>query len=207
MALQPLPLIKEGDVPKKFSLNLAKPARFAVEVFWESPHDLDGHVLLATNSGNGAKITDFAQVLSTYNPNLPLVDGSAPSRVSGDKRPFMTPCRSLRHSGDARTGIGATLDEVILIDGGLIPPGVNELPIFVTIHPSQWAKFADVKEAGIRIKNDQNVILGEFKLTDQFGQFDAVQMGSLLLGQNGWEYVAAGAGFNGDFNTILSHFS
>lgn len=207
MALQPLPLVKEGETPKKLVLNLAKPARFMVELFWDSPHDLDGHVLLATNNGNGAKITDFAQVLSTYNPNLPLADGSSSIRTSGDKRPFTTPCKSLHHSGDARSGIGAAVDEIITIDGSSIPAGINELPIFVTIHPSKSAKFADVKEAGIRIKNDQGSILGEFKLTDQFGQFDSVQMGSLLLGQNGWEYVAAGAGFNGDFNTIIGHFS
>ena len=129
MALQPLPLVKEGETPKKFSLSLAKPARFSVELFWESVHDLDGHVLLAHNDGNGAKITDFAQVLSTYNPNLPLADGSSFTRTSGDKRPFTTPCKSLHHSGDARSGIGAAVDEIISIDGSSIPAGVNELPI------------------------------------------------------------------------------
>ncbi|NTW13610.1 MAG: TerD family protein [Candidatus Moranbacteria bacterium] len=201
-----LPLKKEGDVAPKLSLNLDKGAKFSVELFWESEHDLDGHALLATNNGFGAKITDMAQVLSTYNPGLPLADGSASSRKSGDKRPFMTPCGSLRHSGDARTGIGATVDEIITIDGSLIPPGVNEIPIFVTIHPTHTAKFSQVTDAGIRIKDESGKILGEYILSNQFGEFDAVQMGSLILGANGWSYEAAGSGFNGDFNAILGYF-
>ena len=66
MALE-LKLSKPGDTAPKLSLNLAKPARFTVELYWESAHDLDAHALLATNSGAGAKVTSFDQVLSTYN--------------------------------------------------------------------------------------------------------------------------------------------
>ena len=203
MALE-LKLSKLGDVVPKLSLNLAKPARFSVELFWNSVHDLDAHALLATNSGGGAKVSAFEQVLSTYNAKKINPQGRLASNPDGS---FSTPEGALTHSGDARTGVNSDIDEIITVDGAKVPAGVNEIPIFVTIHRSESAKFSDVKAAGIRIKNDQGSILGEYKLSDQFGQFDAVQMGTLLLGQNGWEYVAAGAGFNGDFNTILSHFS
>ena len=204
MALQSLNLVKPGDVAPKLSLNLAKPARFSVELFWDSVHDLDAHALLATNSGGGAKVSAFEQVLSTYNAKKTNPQGYLSSNPDGS---FSTPEGALTHSGDTRTGVNSDIDEVITIDGAKVPAGVNEIPIFVTVHPSNLAKFSEVKTAGIRIKNDQGSILGEFKLTDQFGQFDAVQMGSLLFRQNGWEYAAAGAGFNGDFNTILGHFS
>lgn len=208
MALKPLTLVKEGEVKTKLSLNLSKTSRFFVELFWDSVHDLDGHALLAHNDGaNGAKVTSMAQVLSTYNSELPLADGSATSRQAGDKRPFTTPCKSLAHSGDARSGIGVLVDEIITIDGSQIPSGANEIPIFVTIHPSKSAKFAEVKDAGIRIKDDNGKTLGEYVLSNQFGEFDAVQMGSLVLGPNGWEFVEAGSGFNGDFNSILGFFS
>ena len=50
-------------------------------------------------------------------------------------------------------------------------------------------------------------IKGEYELSGQFGEFDAVQMGSLILGQNGWEFAEVGVGFNGDFNMILENFS
>lgn len=205
--MEKLNLLKEGDQKPKLHLNLTKTSRFSVELFWESEHDLDGHALLATNTGAGAKVSNWAQVLSTYNTQLPLADGSSATRQVGDKRPFTTPCKSLHHSGDARTGIGASVDEIITIDGSSFPAGVNELPIFVTIHPSQTAKFSQVKQAGIRIKDDSGKVLGEYQLSDQFGEFDAVQMGSLILGTNGWEYVAAGSGFNGDFNVIMDFFS
>jgi tellurium resistance protein TerD len=203
MALQPLNLVKSGDAAPKLRLNLAKPAKFSVELYWDSPHDLDAHALLATNSGDGAKVTAFEQVLSTYNCRKTNPQGVLTGNPDGS---FSTPEGALTHSGDARTGVNTDVDEIITIDGAKVPAGVNEIPIFVTIHPAS-AKFADVKSAGIRIKNDSGTILGEYQLSDQFGPFDAVQMGCLLLGQNGWEYAAAGSGFNGDFNMVLGHFS
>jgi len=204
MALQALSLTKPGETAPKLSLNLAKPARFSVELYWDSTHDLDGHALLATNAGAGAKISSFDQVLSTYNCKKTNPNGTLPAHADGS---FSTPDGGLQHSGDSRSGIGNAVDEIITIDGAKIPAGVNEIPIFVTIHPASSAKFAQVKQAGIRIKNDQGAVLCEYELTTQFAAFEAVQMGSLLLGPSGWSYSAAGSGFNGDLNTILGHFS
>lgn len=204
MALQALSLTKPGETAPKLSLNLAKPARFSVELYWDSAHDLDGHALLATNAGEGAKITSFEQVLSTYNCKKTNPNGTLPVNPDGS---FSTPDGSLTHSGDSRSGVGKAIDETIQIDGSKIPAGANEIPIFVTIHPASAAKFSQVQRAGIRIKNEQGVVLCEYELTTQFGAFEAVQMGSLLLGPAGWSYSAAGSGFNGDLNTVLGHFS
>jgi tellurium resistance protein TerD len=200
-----LNLLKPGEEAPKLQLSLNKGARFIVELFWDSKHDLDAHALMLTDG----KVSGFDQVLSTYNPNLPLADGSSKTRESGDGRPFTTPEGALKHHGDARDGTLVDVDEVIEIDGSKMPAGVNEVPIFVTIHPTKTAKFDEVKEAGIRIKDGNGAVLGEYKLSDEdeFGEFDAVQMGSLILGQNGWEYAAVGVGLNGDFNAILANFS
>lgn len=203
MAIE-LSLTKPGDAPKKLSLNLVKPSRFSVELFWDSKHDLDAHALLTTNSGQGAKVSAFEQVLSTYNAKKTNPNGLLINNSDGS---FSTPCGGLRHSGDSRTGDVVDIDEVITIDGAKVPSGVNEIPIFVTIHPSKAARFAEVARAGIRIKDDSGKTLGEFELSKEFGEFDAVQMGSLLLSPSGWEYAAVGVGFKGDFNTILGHFS
>lgn len=203
-----LTLTKAGDAPKPhLVLNISKPSKFTVELSWDSTEDLDAHALLAKNSGSGAKITDMSQVLSTFNTGIPLTDGTSKTRVAGDKRPFQTPEGALQHSGDARSGVGADVDEIITVNGSLIPDGVNEIPIFVTIYPGGSSTFAHVKEASIRIKNDQGTVLAEYKLSDEFGAFDAVQMGSLILGDNGWSYAPVGSGFNGDLNTILASFS
>lgn len=200
-----LALQKPGEAAPKLSLNLAKPARFSVELFWDSPHDLDAHALLATNPGQGgAKVSSFDHILSTYNAKKTNPNGTLLTLADGR---FSTPDGSLTHSGDARTGISSDVDEILSIDGAKIPEGVNEIPIFVTIHPTTSTTFASVRSAGIRIKNEQGSVLGDYQLSNQFSAFDAVQMGSLLLGPKGWEYLAVGSGFNGDFNFILSHFS
>lgn len=203
MALE-LKLSKPGDTAPKLSLNLAKPARFTVELSWDSAHDLDTHALLATNGGGGAKVTSFDQVLSTYNAKKTNPQGVLTTNADGS---FSTPEGGITHSGDARTGVNLDVDETLSIDGSKISAGVNEIPIFVTIHAAAGANFSSVKNAGIRIKNDQGLVLGEYLLSNEFGPFNAVQMGSLLLDGSGWHYLAAGSGFNGDFNFILSHFS
>lgn len=199
-------LQKPGDVVPKLQLSLKKGSRFMIELFWNSPDDLDAHALLATNDGNGAKVTSFEQVLSTYNSKKTNPDGLLIMNPDGS---FATPCGALTHSGDSRTGVEKDVDEVITVDGAKTPAGVNEIPIFVTIHNSAktGATFSKVTKAGIRIKDDSGKILAEYELSTEFAQFSAVQMGSLVYGANGWEFAAVGNGFMGDFNTVLEHFS
>lgn len=205
MAALQLNLTKPGQERPKLSLNLAKPARFTVELAWDSVHDLDGHALLATNNGAGAKITSLEQILSTYNcARANNAQGALPGNPDGS---FFTPEKALTHSGDQRTGIGKDIDEVITVNGALVPAGVNEIPIFVTIHPSATAKFGQVNKASITIRDDSGKVLAQYELSQEFAEFDAVQMGSLLLTNNGWEFAAAGSGFNGDFNQIIGFFS
>lgn len=197
-----LPLAKPGQVAGKLTLPLSKGARFNIELAWDSSEDLDAHALLAANNGGGAKVTSFEQVLSTYNSKKTNPSGLLLTNPDGS---FSTPCGALTHSGDSRTGVAQSVDEIITIDGSKIPAGVNEIPIFITIHEKMT--FAAVKTASVTIKDDSGKVLGEYQLTAEFAGFNAVQMGSLILGSNGWEYAIVGAGFNGDFNTVLGHFS
>jgi tellurium resistance protein TerD len=44
-------------------------------------------------------------------------------------------------------------------------------------------------------------------LSDQFGEFVGVQMGSIMVEASGSSFAAIGAGFNEDFNQVLGHFS
>ena len=202
MKLQ-LPLVKPGEVARKLALPLNKGNKFVIELAWDSKHDLDAHALLATNSGAGAKVTDFVQVLSVYG----LTTGSVIKNPDGS---FRTHCGALTHSGDKRDGTLQGVDEAITVDTSLIGPNVNEIPVFVTIHgaPNNGVSFAQVKAASITIKDDLGKVLGEYVLSSEFGQFDAVQMGSLMrTDAGGWEYAAVGAGFNGNFNDILANYS
>lgn len=203
MPLQ-LPLKKPGQTGTKLSLPLTKTGLYIFELFWDSAHDLDAHALLATNDGaNGAKVSDFAQVLSTYNSKKTNPNGTLTANPDGS---FSTPCGALTHSGDSRTGIGKAIDEIIKLDTTKVDPSVNEIPIFVTIHGNGHT-FSQVAKAGIRIKDDSGKEIQSYELTQEFGAFNAVQMGSLVRGDSGWSFHAAGSGFQGDFNTVLGHFS
>ncbi len=45
------------------------------------------------------------------------------------------------------------------------------------------------------------------RLSDEFGEFNVVQLGSVMLApKGGWEYVPVGIGFKGDFNDVLGNF-
>jgi tellurium resistance protein TerD len=199
-----LPLVKSGEDRPKLNLNLNKGALFNVELFWDSSHDLDAHALLAHSDGSGAKVSDFVQVLSTYNMKKTNPGGALIPNPDGS---FSTPEGALTHSGDSRTGIGKALDEIITVDGAKVPAGVNEIPFFVTIHNGGNLSFSDIKDAGIRIKDGSGKELVSYHLGNEFSGFNSVQMGSLLLGPAGWEFAAAGTGFKGDFNDVLGHFS
>lgn len=198
-----LPLAKPGMTAGKLTLSLNKGASFKIELAWDSPHDLDAHALLAINNGAGAKVSSLEQVLSTYNTKKNSPGGVLVTNPDGS---FKTPCGSLLHSGDSRTGVVKEVDESITVDGSKVPNDVNEIPIFVTIHGGRGT-FAEVKMASITIKDDTGKVLEAYQLTTEFAGFNAVQMGSLMLGANGWEFAAVGTGFTGDFNTVLGHFS
>ena len=69
------------------------------------------------------------------------------------------------------------------------------------------AAFGDIDVCTITLLDDAGKELGAYRLSEEFKEFNVVQLGSLLLGENGWEYAAVGNGFNGDFNDVLTHFS
>lgn len=201
-----LELTKPGTPkPAPLQLNLHKGARFSVELAWNCTHDLDAHALLASNTGNGAKVTEFGQVLSTYNCKKTNPGGTLMANPNGS---FSTPCGGLTHSGDSRDGTKQGVDEVITIDASRIDQGVNEIPIFVTVHPSGQMSFAEVKEASISIKDEAGKLLGAYQLSTEFAAFNAVQMGSLVRNAaGGWDYAPIGVGFSGTFNDVLANFS
>ena len=216
-----LSLEKPGVSTPKLKLSLNKGARFTARVEWqcdaEHSDDVDVHALEARNDGNGAKVTEFASVLSTYNTRrMNPKGGTLPTNADGS---FQTPSGGLVHSGDKRVQNNA---ESIVIDGSKLPAGVNEIPILVTVHEAEHgggheaeapgaedevAAFGDIEVCTITLTDDSGKELGAYKLSDEFKEFNVVQLGSLLLGDNGWEYAAVGRGFNGDFNDVLGHFS
>lgn len=215
-----LTLQKTGaEPPKKLQLSLNKGTRFTVKVSWEceAAHqdDVDIHALEAVNDGSGAKVGVLESVLSTYNtrrmnPNA----GVLPNNADGS---FATSSGGLTHSGDIRVQGNF---ETIVVDGSKLPPEVNEIPLFATVHRADHGAehevgsadedepaFADIEVCAVTILGSDGKEIGAYKLSDEFGEFNVVQLGSMMLGANGWEYVPVGRGFTGTINDVLSHFS
>lgn len=216
-----LSLEKPGSKPApKLQLSLNKGATFNVEIKWdcaaEHQDDLDIHALEATNDGRGAKVTSLEQVLSTYNTRkMSPKSGVLPTNPDGS---FATPSGGLRHSGDVR--VQGQESEKLTIDGSKLPEGINEIPLFATVHKAdhgeghddgdedeEEAAFADIETCTVTITDDAGKELGSYQLSQEFGEFNVVQLGSIMLDRTGWQYAPVGRGFTGTINDILAHFS
>jgi tellurium resistance protein TerD len=220
IALLTLALEKPGLASPKLVLSLNKGARFTVTVAWscnaDHQDDVDIHALAARNDGNGARVSALEDVLSTYNTRRMNPQGGVLATAPDGS--FQTPDGGLSHSGDMRVQNNS---ESIEIDGSKLAPGVNEVPLFATVHEAdhggqhadeadedeEGAAFGDIDLCTITLKDGAGRELGVYRLSDEFRQFNAVQLGSVLLGPQGWEYVAVGRGFNGTLNDVLAHFS
>lgn len=215
-----LSLDKPGAKPApKLQLSLNKGSTFRVTVAWkcDASHedDVDIHALEARNDGGGAKVTELAQILSTYNTKkMSPRTGVLPTATDGS---FETPSGGLRHSGDIRVQ-GNT--ETIVIDGSRLPGGINEIPLFATVHKAghgqeheggaeseEEAAFADIEVCTVTIADERGRELGAYQLSKEFGDFNVVQLGSIMYGDNGWEYAPVGRGFSGTINDVLAHFT
>lgn len=214
-----LQLEKPGAATRKLQLSLNKGARFTVQVRWEceADHadDVDVHALEAVNDGSGAKVTELTAVLSTYNTTRMNPRGGV--LATNPDGSFQTPSGGLAHSGDMRVQNNS---ESIVIDGSKLPVGVNEIPILVTVHEADHGgghddgdedeeepAFGDIDLCTITLTDETGRELGAYQLSSEFKEFNVVQLGSILLGPDGWEYAAVGRGFNGTFNDVLAHFS
>jgi tellurium resistance protein TerD len=215
-----LSLQKPGVTVPALQLSLAKGSTFKVKLTWDChaghEDDLDLHALEATNSGKGAKVSKLESILSTYNTTKMSRTGVLQNKPDGS---FATPSGGLAHSGDIR--VQGKESETLTINGSKIPDGVNEIPLFATVHKADHgekheaehddddeAAFADIEVCTVTITDESGRELGSYTLSSEFGEFNVVQLGSVILNSNGgWEYAPVGVGFNGNFNEVLASFS
>jgi tellurium resistance protein TerD len=189
-----LELTKEGQEAPKLKLNLSKGSRFFVELYWDTENDLDVFAFLCNNDGSGPKYDGSDKVLGWWDKN----------NIGNGK--FATPCGSLIHSGDCTDGSAEDIDECITIDGSKVPAGINEIPICVNSYDGDRT-FRNVKDAGVRIKDESGKVHGEYELTNAFADFQSIQMGSLVLDGDGWSFKAEGRGFkNTDHKAMAKKF-
>ena len=89
-----------------------------------------------------------------------------------------------------------------------IPTAINEILIFITIQDinRRGLNFGVVEEARITIVDGDGKELLSYSLSKEFARFNSVQFGSLMRTETGWDFIAVGAGINGDLNTILDNY-
>ena len=211
MANLTLNLSKPGDRAQKLALNLNKAERFKVRLAWEGQTDLDLHAIVCANRGDGAKASSLEDILSVYNVRRRVGGGEAGVLDKRADGTFAIHGGALVHSPDATDGDQLDIDEWIDVDPVRLAPApgaVIEIPLVAMIHQKTVARrFRDVANAWVSIQNASGQELMNVRLSAQFGEFVGVQMGSVMIDEQGTHFAPVGVGFNGDFNSVLEHFS
>lgn len=210
----PLQKSKPGMPTPRLQLPLDKSGGvFDLEMFWDCDpkhaDDADLHALACTRG----KVTGLDRILSTYNTRKFNPSGAIQHNTDGT---FDILDGALTHSGDKRVQNNT---EIIRIDVSLLPHDVDEIPLIATVHEADHgsehegehesedeAAFADIEVVKVTIKMGGKV-LGTYVLSDEFGEDDVVQLGSIMIENGIAEYAPVGRGFSGDFNDVLAVFS
>lgn len=183
-------LQKGGNV----SLTKSAPSlkKILVGLGWEArstngtDFDLDASAFLTTGTGKVRSDSDFI----FYNQ-------------------LKSPCGSVEHTGDNRTGLGDGDDESVRIILDQVPSEVAKIIICVTIHDAQARKqnFGQVADAFIRIVNDEDGSeIARFDLTEDYSTETAMIFGEIYNHNSEWKFRAVGQGFNGGLEAMCSQF-
>ena len=118
---------------------------------------------------------------------------------------LFSPCRSVEHTGDNRTGDGDGDDEAIKVSLDKVPAHINRLVIAVTIHDAEARKqnFGMVLDAFVRLvnfDNDQEVL--RFDLSEDYSTETAMVFGEIYRRGNEWKFRAVGQGYAGGLYTL-----
>ena len=120
-----------------------------------------------------------------------------------------SPCGSVVHQGDNRTGEGAGDDETVALHFDKIPAEVQKLVFAVTIHEAEERKqnFGMVSNGYIRIVNaDNNTEIARFDLSEDASTETAMNFGELYRHNAEWKFKAVGQGFAGGLSALAKHY-
>ena len=120
-----------------------------------------------------------------------------------------SPCGSVEHTGDNRTGAGVGDDEAVKIDLSKIPDRIKRIVVCVTIHDAEIRKqnFGQVSDAFMRIVNmDNDVEIARFDLTEDYSTETAMIFGEVYSHNGEWKFKAVGQGFSGGLESMCKQF-
>ena len=120
-----------------------------------------------------------------------------------------SPCGSIEHTGDNRTGVGDGDDESLKIKLDKVPTEISRLMVAVTIHEAEERKqnFGMVSNAYIRIVNaDNNTEIARFDLSEDASTETAMNFGELYRHNAEWKFKAVGQGFAGGLSALAKQY-
>ncbi|MEG0482750.1 MAG: TerD family protein [Acinetobacter sp.] len=121
-----------------------------------------------------------------------------------------SPCGSVTHLGDNRTGDGDGDDETVSVDLSKVPADIAKIVFAVTIHEGQQngQNFGMVDKAYIRVINQDNNAeeLARFDLSEDGSTEVAMIFGELYRHSGEWKFKAVGQGFNGGLGALAASY-
>lgn len=118
-----------------------------------------------------------------------------------------SPCKSVKHTGDNRTGEGEGDDEELHVFLDKVPEAIERLVIAVTIHDadSRRQNFGQVREAFIRVVNlDSDVEIARFDLSEDYSTETAMIFGEVYRRGDDWKFRAVGQGHSGGLHVLCA---
>lgn len=129
----------------------------------------------------------------------------------GSERDFIfygqltSPCGSVEHTGDNRTGQGDGDDEAIKVFLSKVPAHVSRLVVTVTIHEadSRRQNFGMVRDAFVRLVNlDTDSEVVRFDLSEDYSSVTALIFGEIYRRADEWKFKAVGQGYAGGLRAM-----
>jgi len=120
-----------------------------------------------------------------------------------------SPCGSVVHQGDNRTGAGDGDDESVKVDLSKVPADVQKISVTVTIHDaeSRNQNFGQVSNAFIRVVNDENnEEVARYDLSEDYSIETAMIFGELYRHNGEWKFKAVGQGYQGGLRAMASDY-
>jgi len=135
-------------------------------------------------------------------------------KVRGDKDLIFyghldSPCKSVHHTGDNRSGEGDGDDEELHVFLDKVPSAVERLVVAVTIHDAEarGQNFGQVRDAFIRIVNlASDSEIARFDLSEDYSVETAMIFGEVYRRNEEWKFRAVGQGYSGGLHALcLQH--
>jgi len=120
-----------------------------------------------------------------------------------------SPCGSVEHTGDNRTGGGDGDGEVVRMELDAIPAEIQTVAVTVTIHEAEarHQTFGQVKNAFIRIVNEETgKEITRYDLSEDYSTETAMIFGEIYRHNGDWKFRAVGQGYSGGLAAMCARY-